>query len=91
MQPQMTIQLIEVHTDSEDHEGCLVLADGRLTAVLVRLADPVYEEPLLGSWYLESGLGAALEVRHDVFASLEVAVQAIGADLTTPLRRPRPG
>lgn len=87
MQPRITFQLIEVLTGSEDHEGCLVLADGTLAAVLVRLADPVYDQPLFGCWYLEMGFGAALEMRHDVFASLEQAAQVIAADLTKASRK----
>lgn len=64
---------MEVLTDTEDHEGCLMLANGKLVAVLVRLSDPAHEPPLLGSWYLEAGLGAALDMRHDLFATLEGA------------------
>ena len=81
---------MEILTDSEDHEGCLVLTDGRLAAVLVHLTDPVYDPELLGAWYLEAGFGV-LEMRHDVFASLEEAVEAIGADLAMPLGKPPPG
>ena len=76
-------------TDSADHEGAFVLADGRLVAVLVHLTDPVYDPDLLGAWYLEAGFGA-LEMRHDVFPSLEEATQTIGADLTTPIGKPPP-
>ena len=80
---------MEVHSDNEDREGCLVLVDGQLAAVLVRLDDPVYDAPLLGAWYLEAGFGAALEMRHDVFANLEEAAEVIGADLTRqPAKRP---
>jgi hypothetical protein len=73
-----------VLTDTEDREGSLVLANGKLVAVLVRLANPAYDRTLLGSWYLEAGFGAALEMRHDLFASLEEAAQVIAADLTKP-------
>ena len=84
MAPQITFQRVEVLTDSEDHEGCLVLADGKLVAVLVCVTDPVYDQHLLGAWYLEVGFGAALEMRHDAFANLEEAAQVIGATLTKP-------
>ena len=80
MEPQITFQPIEILSYSEDHEGCLVLADGKLAAVLIRLADAAYEPPLPGSWYLEAGFGA-LEIRHDLFASLEEAAQVLAADL----------
>jgi hypothetical protein len=82
MEPQITFQPVEILTDGKDHEGCLVLADGKLVAVLVRLTDPVYDRHLLGAWYLEIGFGAALEMRHDAFASLDEAAQVIGGDLT---------
>jgi hypothetical protein len=35
----ITLPPIPVMTGSQDHEGRLVLADGQLVAVLVRLAD----------------------------------------------------
>ena len=38
----ITLQPIPVMTGSQDHEGHLVLADGQLAAVLVRLADEVH-------------------------------------------------
>ena len=37
MGPQISFQPIEVLTASEDREGRLVLVDGKLAAVLVRL------------------------------------------------------
>jgi hypothetical protein len=81
VQPEITFGSIKVLTDGEDHEGCLVLADGKLVAILVRLDDPVYDASLLGGWYLEIGFGAALEARHDWFASLEEAAVMIAANV----------
>lgn len=46
MRPQISFQPIEVLTASEDREGRLVFVDGKLAALLVRLADPEHD-PLL--------------------------------------------
>ena len=78
---QISFQPIQVLTASEDREGCLVLVDGQLVAVLVRLSDPAHEPLLRGSWYLEAGFGL-LEGRHGLFASLEEAVASIKRDLS---------
>ena len=84
MEGRITFEPLEILTDCEDYEGCLVFADGKLVAVLVRLSDPVYDRHLRGSWYLEASFGAALEMRHDVFTSLDEAARVIGAELTKP-------
>lgn len=89
MEPQITLQAIEVFTDSGDRKGRLVLIDGSLAAVLVCLGDPVHAPHLLGAWYLEVSFAAALEGRHDLFASLEEATTAIGAALARPAGNPR--
>jgi len=72
MSRQITFQPIEVLTASEDREGRLVLVDGKLAAVLVRLSDPL----LRGAWYFEAGFGF-LDGRHELFASFEEAVASI--------------
>src|SRR3954451_8146722 len=46
MRPEISFQPIEVLTASEDREGRLVLIDGNLVAVLVRLSDLAHD-PLL--------------------------------------------
>ena len=76
MSSQISFQPIEVLTASEDREGCLVLVDGKLAAVLVRLSDKVHEPLLRGTWYVEAGFGF-LDRRHDLFASLEEAAAFI--------------
>src|SRR5436305_9948208 len=43
MRPQISFQPIEVLTASEDREGRLVLVDGNLAAVLVRLSDLAHD------------------------------------------------
>ena len=76
MRPQVSFQPIEVLTASEDREGRLVLIDGNLAAVLVRLSDLAHDPLLRGAWYLEAGFGL-LNGRHEMFASLEEAVASI--------------
>jgi hypothetical protein len=79
--PDITFQPIEVLTASEDREGCLVLVDGKLAAVLVRLSDLAHDPLLRGAWYIEAGLGF-LDGRHQLFASLEEAAASIEHDLS---------
>ena len=68
----ITLQPIPVMTGSQDHEGRLVLADGQLVAVLVRLADEVHGDKR-GGWFLETGYGRCDGPQHPVFASLDEA------------------
>ena len=81
MRPQVSFQLIEVLTASEDREGRLVLIDGNLVAVLVRLSDLAHDPLLRGVWYTEAGFGV-LDSRHEMFASLEEAAASIERDLS---------
>ena len=81
MPPEITFQSIEVLTASEDREGCLVLVDGKLAAVLVRLNDRAHDPLLQGAWYIEAGFGS-LDSRHELFASLEEAVASIERNLS---------
>ena len=50
---------ILVNTASPDEKGCLVLADGRLVAVLVRVADTGDGQgrEKLSGWQMEAGFG----------------------------------
>jgi hypothetical protein len=79
--PSVSFQSVEVSTASEDREGRLVLIDGKLAAVLVRLADASHDPLLRGAWYLEAGFGL-LSGQHGLFASLEEAVASIEAQLS---------
>jgi hypothetical protein len=81
MHPKISFQPIEVLTASEDREGCLVLVDGKLAAVFVRLNDVAHEPLLCGAWYLEAGFGL-LDGRHELFASLEEATASIERDFS---------
>ena len=81
MRPRISLQPIEVLTASQDREGRLVLADGMLVAVLVRLRDEAHDPLLRGAWYLETGFGL-LYGRHELFASLEEAAASIERDFS---------
>jgi hypothetical protein len=80
MSHQITFQPIEVLTASEDRDGRLVLVDGKLAAVLVRLSDQAHDPLLRGAWYFEAGFGF-LDGRHELFASFEEAVASIDHNL----------
>lgn len=63
---------LKVNTRSADEEGVLLLVDGRLTAILVRLADQVHEQEI-GRWCVEALFGASGCLPHESFASLDEA------------------
>ncbi len=69
---ELILQPVPVNTGSRDEDGRLVLADGRLVAVLVRLADRVHAE-LTGAWSLEAGLGPFACAQFPVFDNREIA------------------
>jgi hypothetical protein len=68
----ITFQPIEVRTGCEDREGRLVLLEGVLAAVLVRLDDPIHDADR-GRWFLEAGLGSLFGVSPLPFADLDEA------------------
>ena len=72
MATAVLLQPIRVATRCADKDGQLVLADGELVAVLVRLADAAHGR-LVGSWYLEAGFGACAAARPPVFDTFEAA------------------
>jgi hypothetical protein len=67
----VTLQPVRLETGSEDEEGRLVFADGRLAAVLVRLSG--HHEELSGRWFYEHGFGPFDGPTHPVFDSLDAA------------------
>lgn len=69
---ELILQPVPVNTGSRDEDGRLVLADGRLVAVLVRLADRVHAE-LTGAWSLEAGFGPFACAQFPVFDNREIA------------------
>jgi hypothetical protein len=68
----MTIP-IRVDTGSADEEGRLVLAGGRLVAVLLRLEDNIHGDDC-GAWFLEAGFGD-LAGENRLFPTLEDAAE----------------
>lgn len=73
-------QPIRVDTGWEGDEGCLVLADGRLVAVLVRCS-PVNAD-IVGRWHLGAGFGRLKDADGADFASLEMAIDWIAQHLS---------
>lgn len=68
------MQSMPVYTGSGDEEGRLVLVDGRLVAVLVRLADKAAHGVMVGAWFLEAGFGPCASVAAPpVFDTLDAA------------------
>src|ERR1051325_7159453 len=77
---QFTRQMVQIDTASPDQDGCVLLADGRLVAVLVRL-NGVHGPDLSGKWFLEQGFGALDEPDHPVFDDLDAAENWISSRL----------
>ena len=75
----VTLQPIPVLTGSIDREGLLLLVDGRLAAVLVRLEDPEHGE-MVGKWFLEAGFGH-LAAAEELFDTPDAAATWISARL----------
>ncbi len=72
---EITLQPVQIGTQSEDTEGRLAFADGKLVAVLVRLSAELHgANGLAGQWCVEAGFGAcATDVLSVWFDSLEAA------------------
>jgi hypothetical protein len=71
----MPVELREIQIASEyDHDGRLILVDGSLVAVLVKLSE--LHEHLAGQWYLETGYGV-LKNEQPTFLDLDSAVEWI--------------
>jgi hypothetical protein len=73
------MQPIRVDTDSSDQEGRLVLANGLLVGVLVRLDEAEHERA--GQWFLEVGLGSLQGLNAPTFASLPEATRWVRRNL----------
>ena len=73
VEPLVVLQPICVDTRSPDQAGMLVIANGLLVSVLVRLDAPEHERP--GAWYMEVGLGRLAGARAPVFDTLEDATR----------------
>jgi hypothetical protein len=68
----IALQPIAIRTGSQDSEGQLILADGELVAILVRLADPAHGHDR-GQYFLEVGFGPCVVGRPPLFADLTAA------------------
>ena len=64
-------QPVTVDTNAPDEEGCLVFADNRLVAVLVRLSNEHGRKA--GCWYLEHGFSKLDGLAHPIFTDLNEA------------------
>ncbi len=65
VEPLVVLQPISVDTASPDQTGMLVMVNGKLVAVLVRLDAPEHERR--GAWFMEVGLGRLAKVRAPIF------------------------
>ena len=77
---ELILKPMPVNTGSRDEDGRLVLANGHLVAVLVRLADQVHAERS-GAWFLEAGFGPCACAQFPVFDSLDVAQEWVRRQL----------
>ena len=68
---KLGFQPVIVETNAPDEEGCLVFADNRLVAVLVRLSEAHGKKA--GCWYLEHGFGKLDGLAHPIFTDLNAA------------------
>jgi len=65
---------MRVLIDGHDSEGNLILADGQLAAVIVRLDGSTHDPKHKGLWHLEAGFGKCdVRVAPPVFATPETA------------------
>lgn len=72
MPVELLLHPMPVHTGSGDQDGQLVLANGGLVAVLVRL-DDMSHAGLIGAWFLEAGFGPCAHVVAPIFSDLDMA------------------
>lgn len=74
--PTFVCRPILVETDSPDEKGCLVLANGRLVAVLVRVGSTGVEQDnkKLSGWQMEAGFGRCAVAVLPLFDTLGDAV-----------------
>jgi hypothetical protein len=65
MSHQITLQPMRVLIDGFDSDGRLILADGQLAAIIVRLDAEHHTPDLRGQWHLEAGFGKCAVVPAD--------------------------
>ena len=76
----LDLQPIEVMTGHDDRDGRLVLFNGQLVAVLVRLESEFYGDQR-GGWFLEAGFGLCTGATPPVFPNLGDAQAWIGKQI----------
>jgi len=81
MAPTFTLQPVRVAISRHGDEGCLVLSDDLLVAVLVLLSDQY--GPDAGRWFLETGYGPVDGLAHPTFADLGEAQEWIAGRLAS--------
>ncbi len=70
----ISFQPMRVLIDGHDSEGNLILADGQLAAVIVRLDGKTHDPKHKGLWHLEAGFGKCdVRVAPPVFTTPEEA------------------
>jgi hypothetical protein len=69
---EVTSQPVRVSVGPLDEEGQMVLVDGTLVAVLVRLTGPYDDPHLHGKWCVQRGFGPLSE-GDELFSTLEEA------------------
>jgi hypothetical protein len=78
MNSNVAFQPIDVATASPDSEGRLVLLNGALAAVLVRLEDDTHGADVQGLWFVEAAFGALSGLSGNAtFATLEEAASSL--------------
>jgi hypothetical protein len=80
---RLTTMPIRVAT-GHDEDGCLVFADDRLVAVLVRLSEK--HEEVAGEWFLEAGFGQIHGVDHPTFPDLDTGLDWVAARIERTTR-----
>lgn len=71
----LSLQPIWIRTESNDGEGRLVLAEGVLVAILIRLSAD--HGAAAGYWFLEAGFGSLAYPRPPAFLDLTTALDWI--------------
>jgi hypothetical protein len=70
---QISFQPIPVLIDGQDNQASLILADGQLTAVIVRLDSETHPPETRGRWRLAVGFGKCNVLGPPLFTSPEEA------------------